>query len=123
MRDLKWIYWLAGLIEGEGTFTTYRGNMAFKIAMTDEDTLQDARDIINLGRVTGPYVYKNNLPLWHWTIARECDVAALMMTIYPIMGERRREKIEELLLAWRAKPNTNRGKGRWKHTLPKGRLN
>jgi len=50
----------------------------------------------------GPYQYKSNLEYWTWEIAKQKHVAALLMTIYPIMSERRQNKISELLTHWKA---------------------
>jgi hypothetical protein len=108
--DIKDWYWLAGLIEGEGCFYLNTGQgkpkIQVKVKMTDEDVIRRIHSITNLGSVNGPY--SNGDAKWKqvyvWTINRQADAAAFMMTIYPLMGIRRQSKMKELLTIWRAIP-------------------
>ena len=115
MLDLKELYWLAGLIEGEGCFLLdKRSNscLRFSMAMTDKSVLKHAQKIINLGFIKGPYWAKmSTKPYWYWRIDKDKDVAALMMTIYPLMWNDRQEKIEDLLEIWRSRPKVDHRNG------------
>lgn len=98
--------WLAGLIEGEGAFTTNNGghNPRIVMSMTDEDVVRRAHVVSGVGRVGGPYQQKNNRstttvwkPTWRWDVSKTEDALDLMELLYPLMGERRQQKIDELL--------------------------
>ena len=102
------IAWLAGIIEGEGCFISVLGknpNFRIQVKMTDKDIIDRIQKITNLGS-TNVEVMKNPRykTCYHWKICIQSDVAALMMTIYPFMGERRRARIKLLLKEWRAYP-------------------
>lgn len=100
------LHWLAGWLEGEGTF--YLGKQSDLLvvgATTDEDVAHRACDILG-GVICGPYSNKrrpSSKPHWQVRVHRRSEAAGWMMTLYSIMGRRRREKIRECLMAWRAK--------------------
>ena len=100
MTKITDIHWIAGLLEGEGNFT-YGTGAQLRIWMTDEDTISKARSIMdpntkiliddrkgNRQTVYGFFVYGNLAIQW-------------MMTIYSLVGRRRKEKIREILLKWK----------------------
>jgi len=101
------IGWLAGIIEGEGCFYISRQytNPSFRIQvnMTDKDVIEKLQRITNLGNL---YVdnHKGKKTSYIWIVSRAPDVVALMMTLYPLMGERRQKKIRECLIEWRSFP-------------------
>lgn len=109
-RDLGW---LAGLLEGEGCFRWHRQIRRdgrpdwfaprILLQMTDEDIVRRAQAVVGIGHVRGPYgPYKGGTKAhWAWTVSRNADAVGLMMTLYPLMGERRQAKIREILDAWR----------------------
>lgn len=95
------IYWLAGLLEGEGYFG-YGNGAQIVVKMTDEDVLTKARTIIGLENTSftthdpGPprkraYVLLINGP----------KAIGTMMTIFQLMCERRKQKIKKVLESWR----------------------
>jgi len=106
--EIKDLYWVAGLIEGEGCFFLYEsGNscLRFSMSLTEKAVLEHAQKIIGLGTIRGPYHNKKRTkPFWVWGISRDRDVAALMMTLYPLMWDNRQETIDDLLEIWRSKP-------------------
>lgn len=105
------IHWAAGLLEGEGTFvhtTSYRGaRRSIRIAMAscDRDITYRLANLLGFGSLCEvqpkkPRGYEGFVKLqYRW----ECSgsSAGLMMTILPLMGERRAEKIKELLAYWK----------------------
>jgi hypothetical protein len=108
MVSVKDLAWLAGLLEGEGCFSTngraaHRG-IRVSINMTDLDVLERVHALAK-GVLGGPYYpdEKNHgkKPYWKWTVSRQADAAGLMMTVYPLMGERRQARIREMLERWR----------------------
>jgi hypothetical protein len=108
-RDLAW---LAGLLEGEGCFhlalrlnQDQKPRISIRVGMTDGDVVERVWRIAGVGRQ--PRLFERPAPLknvFTWNVTGQSDAASLMMTLYPLMGERRQEKIRECLVAWRAVP-------------------
>jgi hypothetical protein len=91
-RDL---YWLAGIVEGEGCFDAPKGKPRLQIAMNDGDILHRVKAIIEAGSVMGPYPYKNH-PEWEDRMQYQVvgqAAAEIMAILLPIMGIRRQKKI------------------------------
>lgn len=90
------LLWLAGLLEGEGTFDAHRGRYPrVRLAMTDRDVVGRAASLmdttIRLSLKEAPAS-----PTWH----AECSgdkAAAIMEAILPFMGTRRSQRIAEVL--------------------------
>lgn len=101
--------WLAGLIEGEGCFGCYQRSgrsdfqLQFALASTDQDVVERAHGVMNLGRVTGPWNGgRGHKDVWTWRIAHPQAFMTLVSAIWSYMGERRQTKITEALKTWRA---------------------
>lgn len=104
VRDIAW---LAGLWEGEGTFGFYNtsqwGAIQLKLAMTDKDVVERAAYLMR-GKCAGPYISKTNprwKPVWH-VVFYGHKAAGWMMTLYSLLGERRKKQIEHALEQWKA---------------------
>lgn len=91
------LYWLAGLLEGEGSFLkptpSSPASPIVVVSMTDLDVIERAAMIIGSG------VWKNqNLnPKWKQTYRATIKgqrAVDLMKLLYPHMGQRRREQID-----------------------------
>jgi hypothetical protein len=105
--NVKDLYWLAGIMEGEGSFYMHpeggRLYLRTSLSMTDEDVVARCHEITGVGTFGGPYEGRENAKTyWTWKISRQTDAAAVMMTLLPLMGERRSAKIRECLSAWQA---------------------
>lgn len=107
-RDASGLAWLAGLLEGEGSFTLARRGCrgpypSVRLAMTDEDVVRHAAQVAGVGRIYGPYPPRSNgiKPYWSWHVQTQSDAAGLMMTMYPLMGARRQAAIRTTLAEWR----------------------
>ena len=105
-RELSW---LAGLMEGEGSFQWKRNNRrgtqypVVQLTMTDEDVVKRARQIAGVGTLHGPYDNgPGRKPRYMWCVQKKVDSVGLMMTLYPMMGLRRQARIREILLEWRS---------------------
>ena len=108
MVAVKDICWLAGLLEGEGSFYTYTKKQLknpttypeLSVQSNDEDVILRASLLIG-SRVSDvvPYNYSK---LKSYKV-RACSTKAIqwMMTIYPLMGIRRKAKIKEVITAWK----------------------
>jgi hypothetical protein len=92
------VAWLAGLFEGEGHIRLIRHQtVQLDVRMTDEDVLRRALRISGCGNVTGPYTpsQPNRKPFWVWSVGKREEVREVLEAIYPLMGSRRRARIEE----------------------------
>jgi hypothetical protein len=99
--------WLAGLLEGEGSFGSDSADYpSVQITMTDRDVISRvARAFGSTER--GPYKTRtpagnSGVPVWR-AHAYGNRAAGWMMTLYPLMGERRKEKIRIALAAWKTR--------------------
>lgn len=90
------IIWLAGLLEGEGTFDAHRGKYPrVRLAMTDRDvvgraaSLMDTKIRLSLHKAPAQ-------PTWHAEISGQ-RAAEIMCEILPFMGTRRSGRIASVL--------------------------
>lgn len=100
--------WLVGILEGEGSFSqSERGvsEVAARVCvgMTDEDVILKVAEIAGCGRVYGPYtVGESNVGAgpfkdrYQWVVQGAAAVD-FMRECLPHMGERRSERIREIL--------------------------
>lgn len=96
--------YVAGIIDGEGCIRLPRFYQPdVKVKMTDLDVLERCRATTGVGRISGPYTPEGCKPQWTWYVCGR-DAAALLMTIYPLLGERRRARARDVLRRWRSVP-------------------
>jgi hypothetical protein len=95
------IAWLAGIVEGEGCFSLNQKKYpALAIRMSDHDVIERAASILQT-RVTGPYkTSAKHKPTWLCQI-NGAKAIAWAMTLYVLLGERRKEKVRELIEVWK----------------------
>lgn len=97
MTDEEWA-WVAGLLEGEGSFYVHRGKYGRAYcAMTDLDVIEKLQ--LNLGgiiqeREPGP---KGTKVVYAWSLNPQAQVKELLVKLYPLMGTRRRVQINTVL--------------------------
>lgn len=100
--DAKDIYWLAGLIEGEGSFTFLQNNKnkipVVSVSMIDEDVIKRVA-IIFKTNVT--YTVSGGSLMYNTRIRGNIAIQ-WMMTLYSLMGSRRKTKIREIMKFWKA---------------------
>ncbi len=96
LEDRDDVLWLAGLLEGEGTFDLHRDKYPrVRVGMTDRDVVGRAATLIG-SRVRlslKPAPYKAT---WHAEVTGEKAVA-VMEAVLPFMGSRRSARIAEIL--------------------------
>lgn len=90
------VLWLAGLLEGEGTFDLHRGKYPrVRVAMTDRDVVGRAATLIGsrvrLSMKPAPYQ-----ATWHAEVSGE-KASAVMKAVLPFMGSRRSGKIASII--------------------------
>ena len=107
MTDTREIYWLAGLLEGEGSFiwNKHSSYLGISMHMTDRDVVLKAASIMD-GYVNGPYTkgHVGTKPLFKLNLRRTADAAGWMMTLYPLLGSRRKSQIQAALAQWKLRP-------------------
>lgn len=102
---LEDIIWLSGLLEGEGCFS-YACSPTITLGMTDKDIVN--RVAILFGKKTrGPYKYSHNKKEVYYTSVCGSMAVSWMMILYALMGERRKQKMSEIINDWK----TSSGKG------------
>lgn len=121
MIPVKDIAWLAGFLEGEGSFGWYRhSNRGYSIAniqvsSTDLDVVQKAAVLFGV-KARGPYnnsrlgfAPENCKPIYKTSVGGKLAIQWLM-TLYPFMGARRRERFREILNHWKNDPPRKLGR-------------
>lgn len=102
--------WLAGILEGEGSFywESYKNNKTSKrypritVQMSDADVLQKAALIGGCGVFGGPTNNPNgHKPIYSWKVCVNHHVYALLVALFPFMGQRRQSKMRELIEVFR----------------------
>ena len=94
--DREDVVWLAGLLEGEGTFDLQRGKYPrVRVAMTDRDVVGRAATLFGSSiRLTLKPAPAS--PIWHAEIQGP-RAAEIMRAVLPFMGSRRSGKIAQIL--------------------------
>jgi hypothetical protein len=105
--ELKDLYWLAGLMEGEGCFYTPKPgtkgrSIALMLGMTDRDVVERAADILG-AKLQAPRFVKGATKNSYYIALSGKKAAGWMMTLYTLMGQRRRAKIKECLDFFKSK--------------------
>lgn len=105
---IREIAWAAGVLEGEGYFSSIvqsnspRREPRVGLHMCDLDVVEQVAKIFGYSR---PF-RKDPAPRSHKTVYRVEWVGSraigIMMTVYQFMGQRRRQRIREVIRAWRA---------------------
>lgn len=100
MNDTE-IAWVAGLLEGEGSFLTQTSGYSPRITcqMTDLDVLNKVHQLC--GGTLHPVTKRQEhwKDCWIWRISGD-PAAEVMKSILPHMGSRRSEKIQSVLDTW-----------------------
>jgi len=105
------LHWLAGLLEGEGSFIvgppSARNQPRISISMTDEDVILRVAKLFGVAHVHG----RRATGKAHWKPAFQVQLRGrrgveLMRELRPLMGERRREQIDRAVASY---VETNRG--------------
>lgn len=102
MIEVRNIRWLAGLLEGEGSFAVDRRQKQLRItvAMTDRDVVERVSSIMGMPIRRQTPSRPDHLALWR-VECRGSWPAGWMMMLYGLMGRRRRAQIRDALAAWK----------------------
>lgn len=97
--DREDVVWLAGLLEGEGSFDLQRGKYPrVRLSMTDRDVVGRAATLF--GSTIRLTLKSHDKPTWH-AERQGAAAVAIMEAILPWMGARRSRKIAEILATTR----------------------
>jgi hypothetical protein len=98
--EINKIYWLAGILDGEGCFR-FNGTPHIQLLMTDLDIVERVRSIT--GTISQIYSRdrSDNLKRQYHLHINGKKAIEWMMTLYPIMSVRRKEKIREVISQWK----------------------
>ena len=109
--------WLAGLLEGEGSFVhgppSAPNSPRISVQMTDEDVVRRVSTLFGLRFVSKTTAKRN--PAWktaYSVLLKGRRAVALMIRLRPLMGERRRAQIDKAVIHY-----TPRGTGDNKRKL------
>lgn len=110
------IAWVAGFLEGEGSFTFRGRNTCVNATQVQLWPLERLQDYVG-GRLA--VVTHHRKPQWStinvWSMSGPSAIG-VMMTIYTLMSPRRQGQIDKVLANWRSRPKYNA----LKETCPKG---
>lgn len=115
MITINQIHWVAGILEGEGSFgLTNKGKSpAIWISMTDADVIERLRNIIDPSMsisITKDERKESYKDSFRFTINSKKAIQ-WMMIIYSLMSIRRKAKIRDIISAWKIaeiNPNLSR---------------
>tara|TARA_B100001057_G_C22278573_1_gene729821 strand:- start:128 stop:559 length:432 start_codon:yes stop_codon:yes gene_type:complete len=100
----KSIEWAAGIFEGEGSLSYNKsgGNWCMKVSMSDRDVVENFIRTVNfIGRYYPekryPSMKKEDKTMYVWELNRKAHIFELVMLFYPVVCERRQEKMREFL--------------------------
>lgn len=99
--SMKDIYWLAGLLEGEGSFTLAKFSPAVRLRMTDKDVVTRVARLFN--RSVSEYEGRPGDKQVYVTTIGGSDAIEWMFTLYSELGVRRREQIRQVVEVWRTR--------------------
>lgn len=97
------LYWLAGLLEGEGSFLapspSRPGIVAIAVEMTDEDVIARVADLLGVSTYSTCRPRQDHHKQSFRVMIRGKKAAEWMRCLQPLMGERRQRQIETALRA------------------------
>lgn len=104
--------WLAGLLEGEGSFCVPKKHkdtsyIRVCLEMTDEDIVRRAAFLMEEAKVHGPRPRPTGLGSkpYFSTYVTGYKAVRIMKAVLPFMGKRRSQRIKELIFLWENKPH------------------
>lgn len=105
------LHWLAGLLEGEGSFCYMEGGpikktprIRVQLRMIDEDVVRRAAALMEDATVYSYPGEQYGRQRSYLCMPTGYKAARIMRLILPVMGRRRQEQITTVLLRWDARP-------------------
>ncbi len=97
------VAWAAGLFEGEGCFTIRRDrgirwpSATTALNMTDFVPVERFAEIVQVGKVYGPYIYGGNKPFIRWQVQGVEGMKTVLALLKPWLSWRRVHRAEEII--------------------------
>lgn len=96
--------WVAGFLEGEGSFILikrpgHRSSARVSAQSTDFDVICRVRDLTGLGAVVKVKDRAGRKPCWDRKVCGHDEARKLMAELRPLMGQRRQARIDEIFSA------------------------
>lgn len=107
------IAWLAGLLEGEASFIYSKKSPKIALQMSDEDVVAEAATLLG-ATVRAPWRREEHFKFIYGAHLYGVRAVVWMLTIFPLMGNRRRSKIRDIVDRWMLEANPKAPRGhRW----------
>lgn len=95
--------WVAGILEGEGSFfiikTKPHVKARIQCQMTDRDVLERLAEEIGSGNVCVVTHRPGRKQAYQWTVSSRADVIELARQVFPWLGMRRRDQVNSIVAA------------------------
>lgn len=92
------LMWVAGLLEGEGSFTRNGYRRRVVCTSTDYDVLVKLKNVTGVGAICKTSKRESHhKQAWLWTAGKKVHAVHLATTLYPLMSKRRKLQIENML--------------------------
>jgi hypothetical protein len=109
--NVEELYWTAGIFEGEGCMSVTRanrrsgGSISVYVGMTDKDVIDRLDSYWPGKRYVREHKGKDWKPLYLWQL-NGLEAYNFVKVMYPILGERRKARADELIALWES-PDAN----------------
>jgi len=91
--------WVAGLLEGEGSFISRRTKTGYQISiqcrMNDKDIIERLQKLVDKGNIYN--AIDNHANGWAWHLSTKDDVFKLAKQLRLYMGQRRQKQIDAII--------------------------
>lgn len=98
------LHWLAGLLEGEGCFALHHKTPRISLDMCDRDIVERAKALLGGQGGVKCRARRHRNPRHsdiYATVVTGRRAVGWMMTLYPLLGSRRRARIRDVIARWR----------------------
>jgi hypothetical protein len=114
--DRESLAWLAGLFEGEGSFSLLQADSyplpRAKVSCTDKDVIERIYRIVGFGSMFEAPQAEGYKMQWQWQIASFEGVQAFVCLVWEWLCERRRARATEVLIAMKEYYRTHHRAGK-----------
>jgi len=98
------IHWVAGFLEGEGSFTASHNVHGTAVTISAPQVQREPLE--RLQRIMGGHIYRRGSGIHLWNLTRGAVVVGWMMTLFSLMSSKRQTQIKTALDVWQEVPST-----------------
>jgi hypothetical protein len=106
LKETNWA-WIAGILEGEGSFAFTNNWPVLHIQMTDKDVMEKLSSYLDVS-LTKPRVLKSGKICYQFSLRKTDKIKFITDQIYEYMGERRKKSIDDWREYWNTKDWTKK---------------